>query len=116
MRIEKLEKRSGLFVCAERRNNQLQEIKEITMTTVSYLAAATNRQYSPESLGFIGSDLQKNTILEVARILGVSAGAIAGAMVEENDAYSNSPILNKLLDTYALSGIDPVVAAVSLQL
>ncbi|MEN6587219.1 MAG: calcium-binding protein, partial [Sulfuricella sp.] len=81
------------------------------MSTASYLVAATNEHYS-SAWAFIGSDFQKSAILDVAQLLGVSAGAIAGAMAEENHAYANSKFLNDSLDKYALSGVSPVQFAV----
>lgn len=75
------------------------------MTSVYYLTAATNENYSSEALDYIKRF--DSDILDVSNILGISAGALAGAMAEERQAYGN---LDEFLDIYAKSGIDPTLA------
>ena len=82
------------------------------MSTAAYSVTATNEQYSSAARGFISSDFQKSAIPGVAQQLGISAGAIAGAMAEENHAYANNQWLNDRLDLYALSGVSPAQFAV----
>ncbi|MFH2046161.1 MAG: hypothetical protein ABIK92_13545 [Pseudomonadota bacterium] len=59
----------------------------------------------------ISSRLQD--ILYAADAVDISAGAIAGAMVEENNGYND---VDKWLDRYAASSTDPVIAATTLPL
>ncbi|MFT3960568.1 calcium-binding protein [Propionivibrio sp.] len=75
------------------------------MGTVTYLSSATNETYSEEAFGFIST--AKDYIRNAADALGISAGAIAGAMAEENTAYDWK---DKALDLYAKSGFDPAMA------
>ena len=79
------------------------------MKTVSYLVSATNETYSSEAINYIGNN--NDSILKAAKAVGVSAAAIAGAMVEENTAYG---IKDAILDRYAKSGMDPSFAAATL--
>jgi len=71
------------------------------MATVTYLNGATNETYSAGAFDYVRT--LKIKINETARILGISAGAIAGAMAEENSAYDFS---DEALDKYARSGLD----------
>ncbi|TRO35077.1 calcium-binding protein [Pseudomonas sp. ALS1131] len=82
---------------------------EEVMTNVSYLISATNEVYSNESISYIGNN--RISIGNAAAAVGVSAAAIAGAMAEERTAYG---IDDAILDKYAISGLDPLVAAVTL--
>ena len=81
-------------------------------TNVSYLLAATNQTYRSEALRYIED--QAIQINRAAGNIGVSAGAIAGAMAEESHSYFDNTWLQDALDRYALSGISPSVASVSL--
>nr|WP_320113874.1 hypothetical protein [uncultured Desulfuromonas sp.] len=81
------------------------------MATITYLNGATNETYSDAAFDFI--DAAKETINSTASILGISAGAIAGAMAEENTAYNWE---DEALDIYAKSGLDPAVAIATLPL
>ena len=53
---------------------------------------------------YISNQRVKESIISTSSILGVSTGAIAGAMAEENTAYD---FVDEVLDAYAKSGIDP---------
>jgi len=79
------------------------------MANVTYLISASNETYGTSALGYIRA--QAKSINDAANMIGISAGAIAGAMAEENHAYGYS---DKVLDLYARSGIDPTAAAVTL--
>ena len=81
------------------------------MATVTYLTSATNETYSAGAFGYISTRQVIDSITETANILGTSAGAIAGAMVEENTAYG---FTDEALDIYAKSSIDPAIAALTL--
>ncbi len=70
-------------------------------TVVTYFTNATNETYSDESLDYITGF--ESIINNISTILGVSAGAIAGAIAEENTAYSYG---DQALDLYAKSSID----------
>jgi hypothetical protein len=75
------------------------------VTEVTYLNEATTGQYDDEAFDYIGGFGER--INEIANTIGISAGAIAGAMVEENHAYLETAWLQDILDQYALSGVDP---------
>lgn len=79
------------------------------MANITYLKNATEEKYNESALQYISE--RSSDVIETARILGISAGAIAGAMAEENTAYDN---YDYALDLYAKSDIDPVVASVTL--
>ncbi|WP_392564380.1 hypothetical protein RHO13_02120 [Orbus wheelerorum] len=66
------------------------------MGTVNSLKSAANTVYSAEAFAYIKG--LKSEINDIASILGISAGAIAGAIVEERHAYST---FDYLLDKYA---------------
>ncbi|WP_417585648.1 calcium-binding protein [Pelagibacterium sp.] len=70
------------------------------MSTVTYLKSVTSGVYSDEAFGYIAAMTEH--ILEASEILSISAGAIAGAMIEENHAYGAE---DALLDWYAVSNI-----------
>ena len=74
------------------------------MATFTYLNGATNEAYSPQAFSYISNQRVKESIISTSSILGVSTGAIAGAMAEENTAYD---FVDEVLDAYAKSGIDP---------
>lgn len=74
-------------------------------TTINFLSSATNEHYDAQALGYVGSVGQKPVILDVATRLSISAGAIAGAMAEENSAYLRDETLQVQLDDYALGKI-----------
>ena len=69
------------------------------MTTVTYLSGASNETYSGGAFNYIAARI--DGINDAANALGISAGAIAGAMAEENTAYG---FLDTVLDKYARSG------------
>lgn len=77
------------------------------MTTVTYLKDAANETYSDDAFKYISTPRVKDSIFGASAILGISAGAIAGAMAEENTSYG---FLDGTLDKYTKSGIDPAVA------
>lgn len=81
------------------------------MATVTYLTGAANETYKDEAFGYIKRLSGK--INEAADAVGISAGAIAGAMAEENHGYDSK---DEILDLYTKSAIDPVVAAATLPL
>ncbi len=70
--------------------------------TINFLSSATNEHYAPQALAYVGSGDQRPVILDTATKLGISAGAIAGAMAEENTAYLQNKAINDGLDDYAL--------------
>lgn len=57
------------------------------MATITYLNSATNETYSEEAFGYISNPRVRDSIISTSATLGISAGAIAGAMAEENTAY-----------------------------
>ena len=57
------------------------------MATFTYLNGATNEAYSPQAFSYISNQRVKESIISTSSILGVSTGAIAGAITEENTAY-----------------------------
>ncbi|MCO2921469.1 hypothetical protein FA256_33990, partial [Pseudomonas aeruginosa] len=73
----------------------------------AYLSSSSDSIYSPNSLGWISSKDQLDAIKLTASALKISAAAIAGAMAEESNSYFQSEIFQKLLDDYAISGVDP---------
>lgn len=75
------------------------------MATFTYLNGATNETYSTQAFDFIKR--AENSIKDTATVTGISAGAMAGAMAEENTAYD---FVDEVLDAYAKSGFDPLVA------
>ena len=77
------------------------------MATFTYLNGATNETYSLQAFSYISNQRIKKSIISTSNILGISAGAIAGAMAEENTAYD---FVDEVLDAYAKSGFDPLVA------
>jgi len=79
------------------------------MANITYLKEATNETYNDSAFQYIFN--RSGDIKDVAAALNISAGAIAGAMAEENTAYGFD---DNLLDVYAKSGIDPTTAADSL--
>lgn len=79
------------------------------MSTVSYLKSSSNETYSSDAFKYI-SDM-KIRINDIAKIVGISAGAIGGAMAEENSAYDT---VDLAIDEYAKSGMDPEVAMLTL--
>ena len=83
-------------------------------TSVSYLASAGDQTYSQNAWDYISLNSRKALIIDAASNIGISAGAIAGAMAEEATAYYDRQTFDDLLDQYALSGIDPTTASASL--
>ncbi len=81
------------------------------MAAVTYLDEAATDQYDSVAFDYIQSLINAPAIRDTAAILGISAGAIAGAMAEENHSYIDDQWLNDRLDDYGLSGIDPVTFA-----
>jgi hypothetical protein len=79
------------------------------MADVTYLTAAANETYKDEVFDYIRA--RREDIKNAADAVGISAGAIAGAMAEENHAYD---YLDYVLDLYTKSAIDPVIAAATL--
>lgn len=73
----------------------------------AYLSSSSDSIYSPDSLGWIASKDQLEAINLTASALKISAAAIAGAMAEESNSYFQSEVFQKLLDDYAISGVDP---------
>jgi hypothetical protein len=65
-----------------------------------YLSGATNETYSSDAVEYITQ--QEGFITEASAVAGVSAGAIAGAMAEENAAYDWK---DQILDRYAVLAI-----------
>lgn len=59
------------------------------MATVKYLNSTVTLQYDADDFQYISSHAQK--IIDAAQSVGVSIGALAGAMVEEYSAYSSLP-------------------------
>lgn len=74
------------------------------MISVSYLKKSSNETYSHDSLQYI-KKLSKE-IKDIAKIVGISSGAIGGAISEENSAYE---LKDEVLDDYAKSGLDPII-------
>ena len=70
------------------------------MTTMEFLLDATNQTYNSEALGYVAG--LKNGIIDAAQILGISAGAIAGAMAEERMDYG---VKQQAVDHYAEYGL-----------
>lgn len=70
------------------------------MATVTYLTSASNETYSGDAFGYITA--RAVDVLEASSILNISAGAIAGAMAEENSAYDWQ---DWVLDQYAVLNI-----------
>ena len=79
------------------------------MAKLRYMYSATNETYKDSAFTFIKD--AKKAIDFAAQTTGISAGAIAGAMAEENTAYDWS---DEAFDIYARSGMDPTEAAVTL--
>lgn len=87
------------------------------MTSISYFTSTSREKYSTQALDYIGNEaLQKLNISNAADKIGISAGAIAGAMAEENNDYWLRLTVNQLSDDYALSGADPSVFAADVAL
>ena len=59
------------------------------MATVKYLNSTVTLQYDADDFQYISSHAQK--IIDAAQSVGVSIGALAGAMVEEYSSYSSLP-------------------------
>ncbi len=72
------------------------------MLNVTYVNSATNQTYDPYAFDWIKTTEQKNAILYTASKLGVSAGAIAGAMAEECTSVRADLVKQTMLDDYAL--------------
>ncbi|MCO2079682.1 hypothetical protein [Pseudomonas aeruginosa] len=72
-----------------------------------YLSSSSDSTYGPDSLGWVASEDQIDAIKSTASALKVSAAAIAGAMAEESNSCFQSEVFQKLLDDYAISGVDP---------
>ena len=79
------------------------------MATARYLTNASNETYSSEAFEYVQRFSADFT--EISAAIEVSAGAIAGAMAEENTAYN---FLDEGLDIYAKSAADPILAATTL--
>ncbi len=79
------------------------------MGKVVYLSSAVNETYSKNAFDYI--KFFQGQINSIAQTIGISAGAIAGAMAEENTAYGFGDIA---LDKYAISGFKPDEAGSSL--
>ncbi|MDP1612945.1 MAG: VCBS domain-containing protein [Sulfuritalea sp.] len=86
------------------------------MTTfkISYVPTGSGATYQSAALTYIAGANMPLFIKDAAQTLGISATAIAGAMVEEADSYYAHPVRDDVLDKYASSAIDPAVAVVSL--
>lgn len=83
-------------------------LKRNLMVTTIYATDASNEIYSTKAIKYISN--QSEFIINAASIIGVSAGAIAGAMAEECNAYFKSKT-DVPLDRYAQSGMDPIAFA-----
>ena len=81
------------------------------MAKLRYMYSATNETYKDSAFAYISQERARASISLTSTILGISAGAIAGAMAEENTAYDWS---DEAFDIYARSGMDPTEAAVTL--
>jgi O-acetyl-ADP-ribose deacetylase (regulator of RNase III) len=68
--------------------------------TISYLNSTQTEVYKPESFSYLNLNIRN--ITDAANKIGISAGAIAGAMVEENDNYDWG---DQLRDQYAVLAI-----------
>jgi len=78
----------------------------MTIRTI-YLSHSTLTPYSPQALAY--PDQWRNAIIAAASSLGVSAGAIAGAMAEENHSYLQTKNFQDWLDNYALyQAVSPI--------
>jgi hypothetical protein len=66
------------------------------MTTI-YLSSSTNETYSSEAFDYLS--IQEGFIDHASYSVDISAGAIAGAMAEENTAYDWK---DQVLDRYAV--------------
>lgn len=84
------------------------------MTTTSYLAGTVDQVYNPASFAWLDSEKQQEAISLVVSKLGVSAGALVGAMAEENTSYLASETSQSFFDDYALSSLDPIAFAAAL--
>jgi hypothetical protein len=73
------------------------------MTTMKFLLDATNQTYSADALGYIAG-LEEDGINKAAQTLGISAGAIAGAMAEERMDYGWLHPKQMLADHFAEYG------------
>ncbi len=70
--------------------------------STTYLNSAANKEYSAEAFKYIGDQNSATLgyiIDQVSTVIGISAGAIAGAMAEENTAYGNGDwVLDQFVD------------------
>lgn len=80
------------------------------MSQIGYFSSVSNETYDSKAFAWVKSAPQIQGIKNVANSLGISAGAIAGAMAEENNDYWKKELANYWSDKYALSAIDPVTA------
>lgn len=74
------------------------------MISVSFIKKSSNEVYSYDSLKYINSLSKK--INDIAKIVGISSGAIGGAMAEENTSYE---LKDAALDDYAKLELDPMI-------
>ncbi|OHC29764.1 MAG: hypothetical protein A2Y50_04540 [Pseudomonadales bacterium RIFCSPLOWO2_12_59_9] len=84
------------------------------MTTTSYLGGTVDQIYNPASFDWLNTLEQQEAIKIAVDVLGVSAGALVGAMAEENTSYLASETSQSLFDDYALSSLDPAAFAAAL--
>ena len=66
--------------------------------TTTYLTSTANLIYSANAFAYVGSEPQRVDIQDFASILGISAGAIPGAMAEESHAYNERRGLDDIRD------------------
>jgi len=81
-------------------------------TTFAFLQDATSASYSTKAFEYVSPLV--TDISTFASIIGISAGAIAGAMLEEANDYYPLQWRDDPLDKYALSGLNAAASADSL--
>lgn len=77
------------------------------MAGAGFVSNATNEECNGYALDYVS--IHADDIGEISSVLGISAGAIAGAMAEESHDYSSNDVwkkFNDILDSYVISGID----------
>ena len=79
------------------------------MSTVGYVKNSVDKSYGSNAINYVKAF--SNEIINVLDIVGVSVGAIAGAMAEEKQAYD---FTDSILDDYAKSGLTGGEVAASL--
>lgn len=69
------------------------------------------KQYNVRDLTYAAS--QRIAILQYSNAVGVSATAVAGAIIKEHNAYNKQPWIQAQLDNYARSSLNSHEAVIS---